>query len=334
LQFNLVRKDTRMTDAGENKIKSRQTYGRLIFPFIIILAMGAVIFAGKDGFGGSPDPAPVQPEEKDQYAIFPFQLPDTLFFAGERVPLEFFDVHEALDREMLSNIFFHSQTIRMIKMAHRYFPQIEPILAAHGIPDDFKYLAIAESNLSNAVSPAGAVGFWQLRSGTGLEYGLEINSEVDERYHLEKSTVTACKYLQESFDKYGEWTMAAASYNAGRRGMDRQIIRQKEESYYDLLLNEETARYIFRVLAYKLILEDPSAYGFQISLKDMYQPIPFRVVTINEPVADFALFAKEHGTNYKMLKYFNPWLRDNNLTNSRRKTYEIKIPTENAREVR
>ncbi|MCA1746890.1 MAG: lytic transglycosylase domain-containing protein, partial [Bacteroidales bacterium] len=184
------------------------------------------------------------------------------------------------------------------------------------------------------VSPAGAVGFWQLRSGTGMEYGLEINSEVDERYHLEKSTVAACKYLQESFEKYGEWTMSAASYNAGRRGMDRQISRQNEKSYYDLLLNEETARYVFRVLAYKLILEDPSAYGFHISLKDMYQPIPFRVVTINEPVVDFAEFAKEHGTNYKMLKFFNPWLRDNNLTNARRKTYEIKIPLEDAREVR
>ncbi len=323
-----------MRDERENRAKSRPAYGRLIFPFIIVLALGAVIFAGKDEAGASTDHVPVQPDEKNQYAIFPFQLPDTLLFAGERVPLEYFDVHEALDREMLSNIFFHSQTIRMIKVAHRYFPQIEPILAAHGIPDDFKYLAIAESNLSNAVSPAGAVGFWQLRSGTGLEYGLEINSEVDERYHLEKSTVAACKYLQESYDKYGEWTMAAASYNAGRRGMDRQIIRQKEESYYNLLLNDETARYIFRVLAYKLILEDPSAYGFQISLEDMYQPISYRVVTIDGPVVDFALFAKEQGTNYKMLKFFNPWLRDNNLTNSQRKTYEIKIPLDDAREVR
>ena len=320
-----------MTDKLTNK---KRTLGGWIFPFILVISFIAIISIGRNGFGGSPDQEPLQPEEREHYAIFPFQLPDTLFFAGERVPLEFFDVHEALDREMLSNIFFHSQTIRMIKLSYRYFPEIEPILAAQGIPDDFKYLVIAESNLSNAVSPAGAVGFWQLLSGTGREYGLEINSEVDERYHLEKSTVVACKYLQESYDKYGNWTMAAASYNAGRRGMDRQIDRQKEEDYYNLLLNEETARYIFRVLAYKLILEDPSAYGFHISLKDVYNPVPCRVVSITGPVSDFAEFAREHQTNYKLLKYFNPWLRESYLTNSRQKVYEIKIPLEDAREIR
>jgi membrane-bound lytic murein transglycosylase D len=323
-----------MADGRGSKITGRKLYGRWIFPFIIIFSLGAIIFAAKDGVGGSPDNEPVEPEENDYYAIVPFQLPDTLFFAGERVPLEYFDVHEALDREMLSNIFFHSQTIRMIKMAYRYFPEIEPILAEHGIPDDFKYLAIAESNLSNAVSPAGAVGFWQLLSGTGREYGLEINKEVDERYHLERSTAVACKYLQESYEKYGNWTMAAASYNAGRRGMDRQIARQKEEDYYNLLLNDETARYIFRVLAYKLILEDPSAYGFHISLKDVYKPVPYRMVSITGPVPDFAEFAREHQTNYKLLKFFNPWLRDSYLTNSRNKVYLIKIPMEDAREIR
>ncbi|MEX0982995.1 MAG: lytic transglycosylase domain-containing protein [Bacteroidales bacterium] len=307
---------------------------RWVIPLIVLFSLTAVFFFGKAGFGGSPDEDPVVPEEEAFYGIFPFELPDELSFAGERVPLEYFDVHEALDREMLSNIFFHSQTIRMIKMSHRYFPEIETILEEYEIPDDFKYLVIAESNLSNAVSPAGAVGFWQIRSATGMEYGLEINSEVDERYHLEKSTVAACKYLQESYDKYGNWTMSAASYNAGRRGMDRQIARQKEESYYDLLLNEETARYIFRVLAFKLILEDPLAYGFHFSLKDMYKPIPYREITIKGPVKDFAVFAKEHQTNYKMLKFFNPWLRDSYLTNSRGKTYAIRIPMEDAREVR
>ncbi len=312
----------------------RTKTGRWIILFSLVISIMIIALVAKNSFGGSPDPEPLQPEEKDNYAIFPFQLPEELYFAGERVPLEYFDVHEALDREMLSNIFFHSQTIRMIKMSYRYFPEIEKILEQKGIPDDFKYLAIAESNLSNAVSPAGAVGFWQLRSGTAVEYGLEINSEVDERYHLEKSTVAACEYLLESYEKYGNWTMSAASYNAGRRGMDRQIARQKEQNYYNLLLNEETSRYIFRVLAYKLILEDPSSYGFQISLKDVYQPIPYRVVTIDGPVFDFAEFAKEHKTNYKLLKYFNPWLRENYLTNSRQRSYDIKIPLEDAREIR
>jgi hypothetical protein len=306
---------------------------KLVVPVIIVTSLVIAFSIGKIVFGGASDPEPVEPEEKSYYAIFPFGIPDELSFAGERVPLEYFDVKESLDRELLSNTFFHSQTIRMIKMAWRYFPEIEPILKEYGIPDDFKYLVIAESNLSNAVSPAGAVGFWQIRKGTGVEYGLEVNNEVDERYHLEKSTVVACKYLKESYEKYGNWTMSAASYNAGRTGMDRQISRQKEESYYDLLLNEETARYIFRVLAYKLILEDPSAYGFHLSNKDMYPPIEFEVVTVNGPVEDFVVFAKEHNTNYKILKYLNPWLRENYLTNSRGRSYDIRIPRENSRKI-
>ncbi|MEX2372107.1 MAG: lytic transglycosylase domain-containing protein [Bacteroidales bacterium] len=307
---------------------------RWIIPLtIIILSVIGVFTIGKISFGGTTDPEPVEPVDKTYYGIFPFEVPEKLDFAGEKVPLEYFDVKESLDRELLSNTFFHSQTILMIKLSNRYFPLIEPILKEQGVPDDFKYLVIAESNLSNAVSPAGAVGFWQIRKGTGIEYGLEINSEVDERYHLEKSTVVACKYLKESFEKYKNWTMSAASYNAGRRGMDRQITRQKEERYYDLLLNDETARYLFRVLAFKLILEDPAAYGFHISNRDVYHPVPYRVVTINAPVDDFADFAKEHQTNYKLLKFFNPWLRENNLTNSSGKAYEIMIPEENAREM-
>ena len=302
-----------------------------LIPLIFTVTLIAVLSLDKISFGGVPENDPVNPEEKSYYAIFPFELPDQLSFAGEAVPLEYFDVYEALDRELLSNTFFHSQTIRMIKMANRYFPVIEPILEMHGVPGDFKYLAIAESNLSNAVSPAGAVGFWRITRGTAQDYGLEINNEVDERYHLEKSTHVACEYILESLEDYHSWTMAAASYNVGRRGIDRQIERQKEESYYDLLLNEETARYVFRILAYKLILEDPASYGFHLSNKDLYQPVTYDVVNVDGPVADFADFAKEHGTNYKMLKYLNPWLRDNNLTNSHQKTYEIRIPQKDSR---
>lgn len=305
-----------------------------VIPIIIVVSVIAVFSIDKSSFGGVADNDPVEPEEKSYYAIFPFEVPEEINFAGEKVPLEHFDVYEALDRELLSNTFFHSQTLRMIKMANRYFPRIEPILEAEGIPDDFKYLAIAESNLSNVVSPAGAVGYWQLLKGTGQEYGLEINSEVDERYHLEKSTVVACKYIRESYEKYLNWTMAAASYNAGRRGIDRQVDRQKEEDYYNLLLNEETGRYIFRILAFKLILEDPSAYGFHLSKEDLYQPIPYDVVVVDGPVTDFADFAREHDTNYKMLKFLNPWLRENNLTNSKRTSYEIRIPKPHSREMR
>lgn len=311
---------------GNNKI--------WVIPLIIVVSVIAVFSMDKISFGGVADNDPLEPEEKSYYAIFPFEVPDEIAFAGEKVPLEYFDVYEALDRELLSNTFFHSQTLRMIKMANRYFPIIEPILEAEGIPDDFKYLAIAESNLTNAVSPAGAVGFWQLMKGTGQDYGLEINSEVDERYHLEKSTAVACRYIRESYENYLNWTMAAASYNAGRRGIDRQVDRQKEDDYYNLLLNEETGRYIFRILAFKLILEDPSAYGFHLSKQDLYQPVPYDVVLVDGPVTDFADFAKEHGTNYKMLKFLNPWLRDNNLTNSRQLTYEIRVPRPGSRELR
>jgi len=253
-------------------------------------------------------------------------IPDQITFAGEPVPLDLFDVRESLDRELLSNTYFHSQTIRLIKLANRYFPQIEPVLKKNLVPDDFKYLAMAESGLTQAVSPAKAVGFWQLMKGTAQDYGLEVNAEVDERYHVSKSTEVACSYLIESFQKYGNWTMTAASYNAGRRGMDRQIERQKKENYYDLLLNEETARYLYRVVAFKMIFENPIAYGFDIADKDLYPQIPVRTIEVDSAVVDFADFAADLGTNYKILKYLNPWLRDNKLTNSRGKTYEVILP--------
>jgi len=295
-------------------------------PLIMIFVAVTMVAMMKDGFGSSAESEPVVADDKSNYAVFPVTIPAELSFAGEEVPLQYFDVREALDRELVSNTYFHSQSIRHIKLSKRYFPQIEPILEEHGIPDDFKYLAIAESGLTNAVSPAGATGFWQLAKGTAMDYGLEVNTEVDERYHLEKSTQVACKYLQESYEKYGNWTMSAASYNAGRRGMDRQIEKQKQDNYYDLLLNEETSRYVFRVLAFKLILEDPSAYGFKLSTMDLYKEIPYEIVEISTGVPDFADFAAEHNTNYKMLKMLNPWLRERKLTNSKAKTYQVKIP--------
>ncbi len=265
---------------------------------------------------------------KNNYAIFAVKIPEKLDFAGENVPVDQIDVRESLDRELLVNTYWQSQTLLFIKRANRYFPIIEPILKKHGVPDDFKFLPVAESGLMNVISPANAVGFWQLLDGTGKEYGLEINSEVDERYSLEKATEAACRYLKESHNKYGSWTMAAASYNAGRRGMDRQVERQNEADYYNLLLNEETARYLFRILSYKLILSDPSYYGFHVGENDFYPEIPFYEVTVDSKVEDFSIFAKRYGINYKILKWLNPWLREASLKNTTGKSYYIKIPRE------
>lgn len=304
---------------------------RLFFMVLFAMAGGVALFMATTGYSGGVKHDSDNPGHKESYSIYGVELPDKITFAGEPIPLDLFDVKEALDRELLSNTYFHSQTIRLIKMANRFFPVIEPVLRENLVPDDFKYLAVAESGLTQAVSPARAVGFWQLMKGTAQEYGLEVNAEIDERYHLGKSTEAACKYLVESYRKYGNWTMTAASYNAGRRGVDRQIDRQKKENYYDLLLNEETARYLYRVIAFKLIFEDPVAYGFHISKDDLYQVIPTRTVEVDSTVSDFADFASLHGTNYKILKYLNPWLRDKKLTNSGRRTYEIMLPEEGFR---
>ena len=239
------------------------------------------------------------------YGVFAIEIPESLEFAGEKVPLMNFDTRESLDRELLVNTYFHSQTLLYIKKTPRYFPVIEPILEEYNIPEDFKYMPLAESGLSNAISPANAVGYWQLMKGTAIENGLEVNSEVDERYHLEKSTVAACKYLQKSYKKYQNWTMVAASYNNGRRGVDRQIQRQDETNYYDLLLNEETARYIFRILALKTILQEPEKYGFYFDEEDLYKPLESYEVIVDTAVTSFADFAKSFNTNYKILKFLN-----------------------------
>lgn len=263
-------------------------------------------------------------------ATLPY-IPDTVYFCGERVPLELFDIKESLERELLVNMYWHSQTIWFIQKSNRYFPKIESILKDFEVPDDMKYLAVAESGLAHVVSPAGATGFWQILEGTAKDYGLEVNSEVDERYNLEKATQAACKYLKESYEKYANWSTAAASYNVGRRGIDRQIEKQKESNYYDLLLNSETARYVFRLIAFKLVLESPERYNFSIYEKDLYKPIKYKEVEVDTLVASWADFAQENNTNYKMLKHLNPWLRDSKLTNKSKKTYIIRLPKKNAR---
>ena len=271
-------------------------------------------------------------ENAGRYVVTSVPIPEQVDFAGELTPLENFDVREALDRELLVNTYWQSHTLLLIKRAHRHFPVIEKILAKHGIPEDFKYLPVAESDLMNQTSPAQAVGYWQFLKTTAGEYGLEVNSEVDERYHLEKSTEAACRFLRRSYELYGSWTMAAASYNVGRTGLNQQIERQNSRYYYDILLNEETGRYIYRLLALKLILSDPEEYGFIIDKDELYPPIPVYQVRVDSAVGDFAEFAGRYSINYKVLKLFNPWLRDKKLSNPGRKTYQISIPRKGYRE--
>ena len=254
-------------------------------------------------------------------------LPDTMYFCGEAVPLDLFYVRERLERELLVNSYLHSSTILMLKRTTRWFPVMEPLMEQYGLPEDFKYLAMIESSLTNAVSPSKAVGFWQFLESTGREYGLEINKEVDMRYNVEKETVAACKYLKASYRKFRSWTLAAAAFNCGNGKISKTMEEQRVDSYYDMLLPEETQRYVFRILALKLITENPEKYGFQISDNGWYRPYETRTVTVTESIPDLVEFAYEQGTNLKMLKYFNPWLRANSLTISAGNSYDIKIPT-------
>ncbi len=254
-------------------------------------------------------------------------LPDAIDFAGEPLPMDNFDAVERFDRELISNTFRHSATFLFFKRARRYFPTIERILKEEGIPEDMKYLAVAESALSNAVSPAGARGFWQFMSGSARERGLEVNSEVDERYHLEKSTRAACAYLKEAKTEFGSWMLAAASYNMGKGGLRKNIRDQGRPDYFSLNLNPETARYIFRILAIKEIMQHPKRYGFHFTNSDLYQPFPpHKTIQVQGSVSSWAAFAKKYQTTYRMLKVYNPWLRSGSLTNKSKKTYLIIFP--------
>ncbi|HMQ47676.1 MAG TPA: transglycosylase SLT domain-containing protein [Saprospiraceae bacterium] len=259
--------------------------------------------------------------------IKPVDLNRNFHFAGEKLPMDNFDVRERMDRELLVNTYWHSSTLLSIKSSAKYFPVIEKILAEHGIPDDFKYLAVAESGLRNETSPAGAKGFWQFMKGSAEEHGLEVNSEVDERYHLEKSTVAACKLLLQYKKRFGTWTLAAAAYNVGVGNLGRLLDEQRAETFYDLNLNAETSRYIFRLVAIKEIMSRPHDFGFYIDQSDYYQPLPdSKTIDVSSSIANWGDFAREHGTTYRMLKIYNPWLIDDQLTNKSGRTYEIKVP--------
>ncbi|MGO4911852.1 lytic transglycosylase domain-containing protein [Leeuwenhoekiella sp. W20_SRS_FM14] len=267
-------------------------------------------------------------EEKlvNDYNVYAIPLPGEMDFAGEKLALNDPDIRERMDRELLVNTYWQSNALLLIKRANKYFPIIEPILKEEGLPDDFKYLAVIESGLTQAVSPARATGFWQILSSTGKELGLEVNDNVDERYNVELSTRAACKYLKAAKNNLGSWTLAAAGYNAGNAGISRRLREQDVNDYYDLLLGEETGRYVFRILALKEILSDPKKYGLNFTRQDLYNKVPTYKVKVDTPVTNFVKFAQGYGINYKILKLHNPWLREDHLNNSSKKEYFIEIP--------
>jgi len=297
----------------------------------VAFVISTLIFAVQQGdsFGDEYQGDDIEIKDKSvssEYRISAIEIPADLNFANEIVPQEDPEIMERVDREFLVNTYWQSNALLLMKRAHKYFPVIEPILSKNGIPDDFKYLAVAESGLQNVVSHAGATGFWQIMKATGREYGLEINDNVDERYHLEKSTEVACSYLKKYKEKYGSWTLAAAAYNAGPGSINKYMGIQKANDYYDLLLGEETGRYVFRILAIKEILSNPEKYGFDIENDDLYNAVPTFNVVVEEPVQNFADFAQEYEINYKILKRHNPWLREPHLNNASGKTYTLEIP--------
>ncbi len=297
----------------------------IIAIFVLITAVGFLASAKRYSTDGTKSVATDTTFVKN-YKVYALTLPESLSFAGEVVPLQLPDVKERIDREFLVNTYWQSNGFLMFKRANKYFPIIEKILKEEGVPDDFKYLAVIESGLTNIVSPAGASGIWQIMKVTGKEYGLEINSNVDERYHLEKSTRVACKYLKEAKVRLGSWTLAAAAYNGGMSGMERKLEKQQVAGYYDLLLTSETSRYVPRIVAVKYILQQPDKFGFSFKTSDLYQYVPTTSVKVDTVISDIATFSKKLGINYKILKIHNPWLREGHLNNKTRRLYEIKVP--------
>jgi hypothetical protein len=290
---------------------------------IIAAALAGVLIAGQLSFR---DTAERSNDPGAKFQSIPH--PDTLSFADEAVPLERWDVKERFDRELLFNGYNRANVLFLLKLANRYFPQISERLKANGVPDDFKYVCVAESNLlSGARSGVGATGFWQFMSGTAPGYGLKITSEVDERYDLAKSTDAAAAYLKSAYKKFGSWTAAAASYNMGQGGFNGQASYQGTENYYDLMLPEETNRYLFRILAFKYLLENAEALGYEVKAGELYAEVPSRTVTVTASIPNLAQFAKANGTTYKMLRQLNPWIRGRSLS-VKGSPYEIKLPAE------
>ena len=288
---------------------------KIIIIVTLVLASGFLIYAASNPF------KKIKSEPKTDYVF-----PEKANFCAEETPLNLIDVRERFDRELVTNVNLHGSTIMILKRANRVFPIIEPILAKNNVPDDFKYLAVIESALINATSPAGAKGVWQFMPETAREKGMEVNDIVDERYNLEKSTEAACQYLLAAKAKLGSWTLAAASYNGGLAGVSKQIEFQKVNNYYDLLLTEETHRYVFRILALKEIMKNPTLYDYNLQKSELYPTIETRKIQVDSTITNLADFATKQGINYKILKIQNQWLRDRKLDNQLKKVYQIEIP--------
>ncbi len=306
-------------------MKERQN---LLLIGLIVLLIGYIVYDSywRDNTQPVPEKVSYTPKKTVQN-VLTYEIPENLNFAGETVPSDNPDVMERFDREVHVNTYWHSNTVFLIKRANRWFPIIEPILQKNGIPEDFKYLAVIESSLTNVVSPKKAVGFWQLLGGTAKEWGLEVNNEVDERYHPAKSAEVACKYIQRAHKKFGNWTNSAASYNMGIYGLSKRLKEQKVDSYYDLLLNHETSRYVFRALALKEIMENPAKYGYDIPEEHLYKNYPMKEIKVTKSIQSLVDFSNAIGINYKILKLHNPWLRRKKLTVKGKKGgYAITVP--------
>ncbi len=302
-------------------MKNRSTIA-LLLSVVTIVMLVCVCATDKDSTalqGAAPQQQP---------QIYSPSLPDTMSFAGESVPLDIYYVREGLDREMIVNTFGHTNTLLYFKRAHRYFPIIEPLLKKHGVPNDFKYLCVIESGLTNATSPAKAQGFWQFMKATGQKYGLEVNDEIDMRNNIEAATEAACRYLKDLKKNLGSWTAAAAAYNCGEGGLSKNMGKQSISSYYDTRLNNETSRYVYRILAVKQIMQHPQAYGFYLRPCDLYPTLPTRTTTMSGQNIDLYEFAKTNGTTYKLFRELNPWITTEKLVNKANKTYTVKLPTE------
>lgn len=289
---------------------------------LVTLLLGAAVILPVSFDAAASSPTPLA-------AVRNPKVPKKVKFADSQVDLDRIDMFERLDRELTSMAYTHGNTLLTIKRANRYFPEMAPILKKEGVPEDLLYLACIESNLNpRAMSPAKAAGFWQFMPATGKEFGLEVNDYVDERYDVEKSTRAACRYLKNAYNKYGNWESAAASYNGGQGRISSELFSQKASSAYDLWLVDETNRYMFRLLAMKMIMENPSAYGYILAPDQLYQPLEYDIIEVNGPVSDWPTWAKQHGTNYMTLRDHNPWIRAKSLPNKSGKTYKVRIPTE------
>ncbi len=305
-----------------------KTRAKIILTSICSAFAGAALLAAFafDKTDPGNDLLEVKGDGRLQYKWYAPELPKAISFAGEAAPLDRWEVRERLDRELLTNYYMHGSLLYILKLSTRYFPLIEERLKANGIPDDFKYLCVAESSLQHLTSSAGAQSFWQFLGGTGTQYGLQIDGEVDERYNVEKATDAACKYFRQAYDKFGSWTAAAASYNCGMGGYNSQATFQGSMNFYELVFPEETNRYIFRILALKYLISGAKAMGYVLQPQDGYKPFSTRDVTVTESIPNLAEWAQAQGTSYKYLKLLNPWLRARTLTVKDGKSYAIAVP--------